>query len=91
MIHAEREDRQRLNGYDSLKLLRETLPSRTLLQLRNKRGVARRPRALLNSSPGSSLISMSLSGKSVDFTKVFAMPEEMDFPTPKILVRSNSE
>jgi hypothetical protein len=70
-----------LNDDDSLELFKETLPSPTLMQLRdNKRGVAREARALLSRSPVSSrvnLISMALSGKSVDFTKVIAMIDEM--------------
>jgi len=70
-----------LNDDDSLELFKETLPSPTLMQLRdNKRGVAREARAVLSRSPGSSrvnLISMSLSGKSVDFSKVISMIDEM--------------
>ena len=64
-----------------MKLFKETLPSPTLVQLRdNKRGVAREARALLSRSLVSSrvnLISMALSGKSVDFTKLIAMIDEM--------------
>merc|ERR1712012_90889 len=70
-----------LNDDDSLELFKETLPSPTLMQLRdNKRGVAREARTVLSRSPGSSrvnLISMALSGKSVDFTKVISMIDEM--------------
>merc|ERR1712136_154153 len=70
-----------LNEDDSLEMFKETLPSPTLMQVRNyRRGVARQARALLSGSPGSArvnLISMSLSGKSVDFSKVISMIEEM--------------
>jgi len=71
-----------LNDDDSLELFKETLTSPTLLQLQNNRkAIALRARALVNGPPrGSShlnLISMALSGKSVDFTKVIGMIDEM--------------
>ena len=71
-----------LNFDDSLELFEVTLPSPTLLQVRkNRRGVARQARALLSLSPGSArvnLLTMALSGKSVDFTKVISMIEQED-------------
>ena len=83
------EERQRLihntikllNEDDGLELLKQTWPSLTLIQLQSdKRGISRRSRVVLRNSPGSfrvNWISMALSGKSADFSRVVSMIEEM--------------
>ena len=86
---SEWEERQRLihdtikllNDDDSLELFKVTLPSQTQMQLQNdKRGVARRARAAPRNSPGSprvNWISIAYRDKSVDFSRVISMIEEM--------------
>ena len=69
-----------LNDYDSLELHKDFLPSPSLMQLQSdKRGVARRARAVVrnsSSSPGVNLISIALGNKNVDFEKVIPMIEK---------------
>jgi len=75
-----------LNDDDALELFKATLPSPSLMQV--ERGTAalakralvelrRSPRAPQNSASNLKLIALALSGKSVDFTKVISMIEEM--------------
>ena len=86
---SEWEERQRLirdtikllNDDDSLELFKVMLPIQTQMQLQNdKRGVARRARAAPRNSPGSprvNWISTACRDKSVDFSRVISMIEEM--------------
>ena len=70
-----------LNDDDSLELLKAILSSPTQMQLQNdNRGDAQRARATLRNlsgSPRANWNSMTLSGKSADFSKVVSIIEEM--------------
>ena len=86
---SEWEERQRLihdtikllNDDDSLELFKVILPIQTQMQLQNdKRGVARRARAAPRNLPGLphvNWISMACRDKSVEFSRVISMIEEM--------------
>lgn len=70
-----------LNDDDALDLFKKALPSPSLLQLdANKRDMIRKTRALLRPDsdyPQLDFIALALSGKSVDFTKVIKMIDDM--------------
>ena len=75
-----------LNDDDALELFKATLPSPSLMQVQRSTAVLakkaldvlrRSPTAPQNSASNLKLIALALSGKSVDFTKVISMIEEM--------------